>query len=49
MEAVAAVYRLAAPLSPDIGGLRSHAEFHRRGRFDAIITLRDGWRLGVVH
>ena len=39
MDAVAAVYRLAASLSPGIGGLRSHVEFHRRGRFDATITL----------
>ena len=29
MDAVAAVYRLAASLSPGIDGLRSHVEFHR--------------------
>ena len=33
MDAVASVYRLAASLSPGIDGLRSHVEFHRRGRF----------------
>ena len=48
MDAVAAVYRLAASLSPGVDGLRSHAEFHRRGRFDATITLHDGRSLGVV-
>ena len=48
MDAVAAVYRLAASLSPGINGLRSHMEFHRRGRFDATITLHDGHRFGVV-
>ena len=48
MDAVAAVYRLAASLSPRIGGLRSHVEFHRRGRFDATITLHNGRRFGVV-
>ena len=48
MDAVAAVYRLAASMSPGIDGLRSHVEFHRRGRFDATITLRDGHSLGVV-
>ena len=48
MDAVAAVYRLAASLSPGIDSLRSHVEFHRRGRFDAIITLHDGRRFGVV-
>ena len=48
MDAVAAVYRLAASLSPGIGGLRSHVEFHRRGRFDATITLHNGRRFGVV-
>ncbi len=35
MDAVAAVYRLAATMSPGTDGLRSHVEFHRRGRFDA--------------
>ena len=39
MDAVAAVYRLAASLSPGIDGLRSHVEFHRMGDFDATITL----------
>ena len=48
MDAVAAVYRLAALMSPGIGGLRSHVEFHRGGRFDATITLHDGRNFGVV-
>ena len=48
MDAVASVYRLAASLSPGTGGLRSHVEFHRRGRFDAAITLHDGRSFGVV-
>ena len=48
MDAVAAVYRLAATLSPGVDGLRSHVEFHRRGRFDATITLHDGRSFGVV-
>ena len=48
MDAVAAVYRLAASMSPGIDGLRSHVEFHRRGRFDATITLHDGRDFGVV-
>ena len=48
MDAVDAVYRLAASLSPGIDGLRSHVEFHRRGRFDATITLHDGRTFGVV-
>ena len=48
MDAVAAAYRLAASMSPGIDGLRSHVEFHRRGRFDATITLHDGRSLGVV-
>ena len=47
MDAVAAVYRLAASLSPGIDGLRSHVEFHRRGRFDATITLHNGRSFGV--
>ena len=42
MDAVAAVYRLAASMSPGIDGLRSRVEFQRRGRFDATITLHDG-------
>ena len=48
MDAVASVYRLAATMSPGIDGLRSHVEFHRRGRFDATITLHDGRSFGVV-
>ena len=48
MDAVASVYRLAASLSPGIDGLRSHVEFHRRGRFDATVTLHDGRSFGVV-
>ena len=48
MDAVAAVYRLSASLSPGIDGLRSRVEFHRRGRFDATITLHDGRSFGVV-
>ena len=48
MDAVAAVYRLAASMSPGIDALRSHVEFHRRGRFDATITLHDGRSFGVV-
>ena len=48
MDAVASVYRLAASMSPGIDGLRSRVEFHRRGRFDATITLHDGRRFGVV-
>ena len=48
MDAVASVYRLFASLSPGIDGLRSRVEFHRRGRFDATITLHDGRSFGVV-
>ena len=48
MDAVASVYRLAATMSPGIDGLRSRVEFHRRGRFDATITLHDGRDFGVV-
>ena len=48
MDAVAAIYRLAATMSPGVAGLRSHVEFHRRGRFDATITLHDGCGFGVV-
>ena len=48
MDAVAAAYRLASSLSPGIDGLRSRVEFHRRGRFDATITLHDGRSFGVV-
>ncbi len=46
MDSVAAIYRLAASLSPWIDSLRSHVEFHRRGRFDATITLHDGRGFG---
>ena len=49
MDAGASVYRLSASMSPGIGGLRSHMEFHRRGRFDAAITLpHDGRSFGIV-
>ena len=48
MDAVASVYRLAATMSPGVDGLRSRVEFHRRGRFDATITLHDGRSFGVV-
>ena len=48
MDAMASVYRLAALMSPGIDGLRSRVEFHRRGRFDATITLYDGRSFGVV-
>ena len=48
MDTVASVYRLAASMSPRIDGLRSRVEFHRRGRFDATITLHDGRDFGVV-
>ena len=48
VDAVASVYRLAASLSPGTDGLRSRVEFHRRGRFDATITLHDGRTFGVV-
>ena len=48
MDAVAAVFRLAASLFPGVDGLRSHVEFHRRGRFDATVTLHDGRSFGMV-
>ena len=48
MDSVASVYRLASSLSPGVDGLRSHVDFHRRGRFDAAITLHDGRTFGVV-
>ena len=48
MDAVASIYRLAASMSPGIDGFRSHVEFHRRGRFDATITLHDGRSFGMV-
>ena len=49
MDAVATIYRLAASLSPGMGGLRSHVEFNRRGRFDATITLHDRLRAIAGH
>ena len=48
MDAVASVYRLAATLSPGTDGLRTQVDFHRRGRFDAVITRHDGLAFGVV-
>ena len=48
LDAVASIYRLAATMSPGTDGLRSRVEFHRRGRFDATITLHDGRSFGVV-
>ena len=48
MDAVAAVYRLASSMSPGTGERRSNVEFHRRGRFDATVTLHDGRSFGVV-
>ena len=48
MDATASIYRLAASMSPGIDGLRSHMVFHRRGRFDATITLHDGRNFGIV-
>jgi len=48
MDAVAAVYRLAATMSPGTDSRRSRVEFHRKGRFDATITLHDGSSFGVV-
>ena len=48
MDAVTSVYSLAASLSPGTGSRRSHVEFHRRGRFDATITLHDGRSFGIV-
>ena len=48
MDAAASVYRLAASMSPGVDGLRSRVEFHRRGRFDATVTLHDGRDFGVV-
>ncbi|MDE2843823.1 MAG: hypothetical protein OXN21_10635, partial [Chloroflexota bacterium] len=46
MDAVAPVYRLAATLSPGVDGLETRVEFQRRGRFDAVITLRNGRTFG---
>ena len=48
MDAVPTVYRLAATMSPGKSGFRSRVEFHRRGRFDATITLHSGRSFGVV-
>ena len=48
MDAVAAVYRLASSMSPGTGERRSYVEFHRRGRFDATVTLHDGRSIGVL-
>ncbi len=48
MDAVASVYRLAATLSPGADGLKTQVDFHRRGRFDAVITIRNGRSFGVV-
>ena len=48
MDAVASVYRLAATLSPGGDGLETRVEFHRRGRFDAVVTLHNGRSFGVV-
>ena len=48
MDAVATIYRLAASLSPGTDSPRSQVELHRRGRFDATITLHDGRSFGVV-
>ena len=48
MDAVASVYRLALALSPGYGSRRSRVEFHRRGRFDATITLDNSRSFGVV-
>ncbi len=48
MDAIASVYRLAMALSPGYRSRRSRVEFHRRGRFDATITLDDGRSFGVV-
>ena len=48
LDAVAAVYRLTALMSPGVDGLRSRVEFHRRGCFDATITLHNDHSFGVV-
>ena len=48
MDAVASVYRLVATLSPGVYGVESLVEFHRRGRFDAVITLHNGRSFGVA-
>ena len=48
MDAAASIDRLAATLSPGVDGLCYQVEFHRRGRFDAVITLHNGRSFGVV-
>ena len=48
MDAAASVYRLAASLSPGTDGRCSQVDFHRGGRFDAVITRHDGRSFGVV-
>ena len=48
MDAAASIYRLGASLSPGTDGLRTRVDFHRRGRFDAVITRHDGRSFGVV-
>ena len=48
VQGVAAVYRIAASMSPGTDGRRSCVEFHRRGHFDATIILHDGRSFGVV-
>ena len=48
MDTVASVYRLAATLSPGVEGLGTQVEFHRRGRFDAVIARHNGRSFGVV-
>ncbi len=48
MDAVASVYRLAATMSPGTDARRTRVEFHRKGRFDATITLHDGRDFGIV-
>ena len=48
MDAGASVYRLAATLSPGVDGRETRVEFHRRGRFDAVITLRNARSFSVV-
>ena len=39
---------VSPPRCPGTDGLRSRVAFHRRGRFDAAITLHDGRSFGVV-
>ena len=48
MDAVASIYRLAASLSPGVDGLETRVDFHRRGRFDSVITHHNGRSFGVV-